>query len=136
MKRIALATAACVLMTGCGAREEHAGAPNGDIVANAILPAPETPAADRWIGRWTGPEGLFLDIAKGEGGAYRITNRHSLDATVTLEGRAVEDGIAFTREGREMIVRAGSGADTGFKWLADKTDCLIVRLGEEGYCRG
>jgi hypothetical protein len=32
------------------------------------------------------------------------------------------------------VLRATDGAGTGMKWLADKTDCLVVAPGE-GFCR-
>jgi hypothetical protein len=56
------------------------------------------------------------------------------DAAGTFKGEAAEDGIAFTRPDGPQLLRAGDGAATGLKWLADKKDCLIVATGE-GYCR-
>ena len=43
--------------------------------------------------------------------------------------------IRFTRDGKDLTIRPGTGAETGFKWLAEKENCLIVIAGEEGYCR-
>ena len=50
-------------------------------------------------------------------------------------GQAAGETIRFTRNGRALTIRAGSGPETGFKWLAEKTNCLIVVPGKEGYCR-
>jgi len=44
------------------------------------------------------------------------------------------DQLRFERDGTAEVLRATRGADTGMKWLADKSNCLTVRAGE-GYCR-
>ena len=56
------------------------------------------------------------------------------DASGTFKGEAGEDGITFNRPDGPQVLRAGDGAATGLKWLADKKDCLVVNTGE-GYCR-
>lgn len=94
--------------------------------------APPTPAADAWLGEWRGPEGTMLRLGGGAG-AYEIAITN-LDGERTFTGTAQGDGISFERDGVAESIRAGSGADTGMKWLADKRDCLVVRSGE-GYCR-
>lgn len=142
--------AAVLLLAGCGrGGEQGVGAPNGDILANSLVPADERPRAaepvaeddspvEAWLGRWDGPEGLFLNVARHPGGLPRVqlTIKDNLDSTGTrylghVEGRT----IRFTRGGAEQTVRIGTGAETGFKWLAEKKNCLIVVAGEEGYCR-
>jgi hypothetical protein len=110
---------------------------------DAPLPAPTPSAAsaaattegpDRWIGRWQGPEGTFLEVAS-ESGAYRVTVQN-LDGPRRFEARAASGGgLSFVRDGVTETIRAGHGAETGMKWLADKQDCLVVKAGE-GYCRG
>lgn len=93
---------------------------------------------DGWAGRWNGPEGLFLDIGLAGGtasGRYKLTIKNSLDSQARYEGQAEGDTIRFVRGGRALRIRAGSGAETGFKWLADERDCLIVEADREGYCR-
>lgn len=93
---------------------------------------------DQWVGRWNGPEGLFLDIQRspnGREGHYAITNRDTLDRQAEYAGVAEGDAIGFTRDGKRFMIRAGSGAETGFKYLAGKNECLIVAAGQEGYCR-
>lgn len=93
---------------------------------------------DDWVGRWNGPEGLFLDIQPspdGEPGHYAITNKDTLDRQDDYAGVAEGPHIRFVRDGKDLSIRAGSGEESGFKYLAGRTDCLIVRPGREGYCR-
>ncbi|OYW82995.1 MAG: hypothetical protein B7Z26_01835 [Asticcacaulis sp. 32-58-5] len=91
------------------------------------------PSVPDWAGRWIGPEGTWLEI-KPLGAQFEVTVSN-LDGPRSFPGMFKEGGLAFTRDGVEHIIRAGNGADTGMKWLADKTNCLIVMTGE-GYCRG
>lgn len=93
---------------------------------------------DSWIGRWTGPEGLFLDIKSAKDampGHYALTVKDNLDTQADYAGMAEGETIRFVRAGKDETIRAGKGVDTGFKWLAAKEDCLIVVTGKEGYCR-
>ncbi|MDF0543454.1 hypothetical protein PX699_13955 [Sphingobium sp. H39-3-25] len=106
------------------------GAPDG--------PGSEPLPTDSWIGRWAGPEGLFLDIrTAGDGtpGHYALTIQDTLDRKADYVGTANENSITFRRDGKSFTIQPGSGADTGFKYLAEKEDCLIVQKGKEGYCR-
>ena len=89
--------------------------------------------ANEWMGLWQGPEGTSLQIDE-MGGRYRITIRN-LDGPREFEGDATKRGLEFVRDGVRESIHTGSGADTGMKWLADKSNCLIVKPGE-GYCRG
>lgn len=100
--------------------------------APASMPAPAAPATDKWLGKWNGPEGTFLNLAGAEG-KYQVTVQN-LDGPATFPGTAAGDTIAFERSGIKETIRAGSGADTGMKWLSEKKDCLVVKPGE-GYCR-
>jgi len=86
----------------------------------------------KWLGKWTGPEGTSLEIAR-RGDQFAVTIR-SLDGVETFEGAGKGDRILFTRAGKAESIRAGSGQDTGMKWLLDKKNCLVVKTGE-GYCR-
>ncbi len=93
----------------------------------------ETPSpARQWVGKWIGPEGTFLVIQEGGFDFTVIIN--SLDGPNSYSGKAVANGIAFQRNGRDELVHAGSGADTGMKWLLDKKHCLVINKGE-GFCR-
>jgi hypothetical protein len=88
--------------------------------------------ADAWAGRWTGPEGTWLDL-DGSEGSYRLTLR-DLDGERSFEAIAAEGGVYFERDGRHLLLRATDGTGTGMKWLADKRECLAVAPGE-GWCR-
>ena len=63
-----------------------------------------------------------------------VVKIQSLDGPATYEGVAAGDRIEFKREGKTESIRAGSGRETGMKWLLEKKDCLIIREGE-GFCR-
>jgi len=85
-----------------------------------------------WLGKWTGPEGTYLDLSiRDDKYAVVVAN---LDGPITFEGRRVENGIAFERDGKTEVIKAGDGVATGMKWLADKKDCLVINTGE-GFCR-
>nr|WP_323133387.1 hypothetical protein [Sphingobium soli] len=107
--------------------------------AVGAAPAPtDRMATDDWVGRWTGPEGLFLDIQPspdGKPGHYAIANKDTLDRQGNYDGVADGAMIRFERDGKDLTIRPGTGAETGFKWLAEKENCLIVVAGQEGYCR-
>ena len=92
----------------------------------------ENGGRDGWIGQWNGPEGTFLRLDGGDG-KYSITIQ-DLDGPRTYTGTATDGRIEFERNGVKESLHASNGAETGMKWLADKSDCLTVRPGE-GYCR-
>jgi hypothetical protein len=129
-----LAALALVLsVAGCG---DHRSRPDTKSAAASVTPA--TPETDAWLGQWNGPEGTFLRLspaAPGTGGAgtYEVTIQN-LDGPRTFPGRAVGATIEFDRDGVRESLRATDGAGTGMKWLAEKSNCLAVRVGE-GYCR-
>ena len=57
-------------------------------------------AAERWIGRWKGVEGLTLEIAPDPArrpGHYKLTDRYTLDDKGVFDGIAEGDTIVFTR---------------------------------------
>ena len=107
-------------LAGCGDRKADSGS---TIAASAT---------DEWLGEWSGPEGTFLRLAGGAG-KYEITIQN-LDGPRKFQGHAVGDQIQFERDGVKESIRATNGAETGMKWLSDKSNCLTVRPGE-GYCR-
>lgn len=144
--------AAVLLLAGCGKGAENATNVTNSLTNVATVEAIEDPDAlrandnvvgaplptDAWVGRWAGPEGLFLDIQPspdGQPGHYAITNKDTLDRQADYQGVGEGTTIRFVREGKDRAIRTGSGKDTGFKYLADKTDCLIVIPNQEGYCR-
>lgn len=127
--RLSIACAAIALSTaGCGDRK----ADTEQVTTPAPSAASPAPAADKWPGKWIGPEGTFLQIVGGNG-KYEVTVRN-LDGPRTFQGQAVGDRLEFERDGVREAIRATNGAETGMKWLSEKTDCLTVRAGE-GYCR-
>jgi hypothetical protein len=112
--------------------EDSDAAPAANEAADARLPT------DDWVGKWTGPEGLFLDIQpspNGKPGHYALTNKDNLDRQGDYPGIAEGTTIRFVRDGKDLAIRPGTGEETGFKYLAGKSDCLIVVPGQEGYCR-
>ena len=117
---------AALLVLGCTPKDP------GPTGATAPAAAATGAATDKWIGRWTGPEGTWLDIA-GANGNYQITVK-DLDRARTFEGHAAGDHIEFRRDGMNDSIMATNGNDTGMKWLAGKSDCLTIMQGE-GYCR-
>ncbi|MDO7834313.1 hypothetical protein Q4610_04570 [Sphingobium sp. HBC34] len=111
---------------------------DADAVATNIAQADARRATDDWVGRWTGPEGLFLDIQPspdGKPGHYALTNKDNLDRQGDYTGVADGTTIRFVRDGKDLAIRPGKGEETGFKYLAGKQECLIVVAGKEGYCR-
>ncbi|MDX3901199.1 MAG: hypothetical protein QHC40_11930 [Sphingobium sp.] len=143
---------AALLLAACEGEDRGNGVEATNASGNMVVEAIEDPdsvnaAADRgaampptdaWLGRWTGPEGLFLDIRPapdGKAGHYLITNKDSLDRQADYQGVADGTTIRFVRDGADLTIRPGSGDATGFKYLAGKQECLIVIPGREGYCR-
>ena len=99
--------------------------------------APASPSADALVGQWNGPEGLFLDLKPRDAatGLYPMTLKDNLDSQAEYEATATAEGFTFTREGKTVTGVKGDGAQTGFKYLVDKKNCLILVDGAEGYCR-
>lgn len=125
--RSAVAIALLALLLSCGKQ---------DGVALPSRQAPSAPkqaeTTDKWVGQWNGPEGTYLRIS-GSNGRYEVTVRN-LDGPRSFPGTAAEGRIEFDRDGVKESLRATNGQGTGMKWLADKSECLMVRAGE-GYCR-
>jgi hypothetical protein len=95
-------------------------------------PATAQDETDKWLGKWTGPEGTFLEIT-GASSRYLITIRN-LDGPRSFEAYGSNHEMTFERDGVTETIRAGTGVQTGMKWLAEKSNCLVVKAGE-GYCR-
>ncbi len=143
-KRYAMMICMALALAACDDRSQGAPADDEKIHAEDLTPAPVPPlvAAEEargvpvhvseWMGRWNGPEGTYLDISEREIG-YKITVS-DLDGPRDFDGVASAENITFERDGKEIVIRPGSGAETGMKWLADKKHCLIVQAGE-AYCR-
>lgn len=89
-------------------------------------------ATDQWVGHWKGPEGTFLEIS-GAQGKYQVIIQN-LDGPITYPATSKEGKITFERNGLIETITPGDGQATGMKWLADKTNCLVIRSGE-GFCK-
>ena len=87
-----------------------------------------------YLGRWTGVEGMYLDIASKPGGGVRLQMQWDLDHSGTFDGAVTAEGLRFMRDGVAEPAVPGNGDTTGLKHLAGKQDCLVVKPGE-GYCR-
>ncbi len=123
-----LALTLALALMGCAGR----AADPGQASTASADPSATDVRFDAWLGQWEGVEGTSLRLAGGAGRyAVTITN---LDGPRSFQGSAVGEGIAFERNGIEEVIRATNGAGTGMKWLAEKTNCLAVRIGE-GWCR-
>ncbi len=90
------------------------------------------PFIEKWLGKWTGPEGTFLLLSR-KGTGYTV-GIQDLDRLRTYPAQIAGDHFEFSRDGKSEMLRAGNGKDTGMKWLLEKKDCLFVRSGE-GFCR-
>lgn len=120
--------AVAFLVAGCEKNQ-----PSSPSVITVSSPGTSAaPAADKWLGKWSGPEGTYLQLNDG-GGKYKIIIQN-LDGPRTFDGIAAGNQIEFERNGVKESLRATNGAETGMKWLSEKSDCLTVRVGE-GYCR-
>jgi hypothetical protein len=121
-------------LSACSKHDPVPAPPVHETTASAASSASSpAPQSDPWRGRWTGPECTFLDIA-AQGDGYQLTVRN-LDGPRQFQGKRVGDTIGFERDGVRESISKGTGAQTGMKWLAEKSDCLVVKSGE-GYCRG
>jgi hypothetical protein len=125
----ALSLPPLLLLAACGKPQptETIATAGNEVVDNAAFD---------FTGRWKGPEGLYFQVTAGSDDEhFKILNRWTLDDeasfVATREGRT----LTFVREGVNETARLGNGADTGFKWLTEKKDCLIIKAGAEGYCR-
>lgn len=118
-----------ILFSACGDNKAETKLANSELHSNA---QPAKVSTDEWIGKWNGPEGTFLSISGGNG-KYKITI-NNLDGPTSYTGVNFGREIQFEREGVKELIQATNGAETGMKWLGDKSDCLTIHTGE-GYCR-
>lgn len=133
MKKALFVLSAVALLAACGQEAKDAPKPAPASVQATLVPA--TPPTDQWVGKWVGVEGLVLDIQPGDGpGKYALAVT-LMDGTENYEGTAKGETIAFTRDGKTETVRKATGEQTGLKYLAGKTNCLMIKSGE-GFCRG
>ncbi|MBB6506585.1 hypothetical protein F4693_003590 [Sphingomonas endophytica] len=110
------------------------GPGDGQLRDNALEPAATAALEERYLGRWIGVEGTFLDVTRREAGGVTLDMQWDLDHRGTFDGSVAAEGLRFMRNGIAETAVPGNGDATGLKWLAGKKDCLIVKSGE-GYCR-
>lgn len=131
-------TVIITLMASCQDRGQRAAGPSPTAAsAPSVSPTAAGPAnvanvAGQWVGQWNGPEGTYLLLSKRD--EQYVVKIQSLDGPATYEGVAAGDRIEFKRDGKTESIHAGSGKETGMKWLLEKKDCLIIKEGE-GFCR-
>lgn len=137
----AAALAGVLAACSAGAPDEggSAGTPAATATAAETATATDTAAAAipshaDWAGKWIGVEGTFVEITAGPDGTYALVMQSDLDTRGTYAGTDAQGGIAFERGGEQLLLKAATGDETGLKYLAGKTDCLMVAQGE-GYCR-
>jgi hypothetical protein len=118
MRRFLMAT---ILVAGC--TEEKPREATASI---------QTSSVDKWMGLWIGPEGTSLTLSKS-GERYAI-KMQTLDGPNEFVGQSKGDAIQFVRNDQVESIRATDGKGTGMKWLAEKTNCLAIKVGE-GFCR-
>ncbi len=145
-KSIMICSLPIVLLGGCGspstdtsAQTEAVDPTSSAPVASSSPAVSSSPVASSashaaWAGRWIGVEGMYLNVTPVADGSYQLEMQSDLDTNGTYVGRDAANGIRFERGGRELLLKAATGDQTGLKWLAGKTDCLMVETGE-GYCR-
>jgi hypothetical protein len=95
--------------------------------------AADKKTSDSLIGRWTGPEGTYLDVSKN-GDKYKVEIK-DLDSAKTYDGTAKDGTIEFLRNGKTETVKTATGAETGMKGFEKETNCVVVTKGSEGFCR-
>ncbi len=138
MTKLASLLAAPLALAACAqpAPDPSPSATPSERVGPVAEPRGDLPAASaqRYVGRWIGVEGMFLDVAPRTGGGVTMEMQWDLDHRGTFEGSVTAEGLRFMRNGVAEVAVPGNGDQAGLKWLAGKKDCLIVKSGE-GYCR-
>lgn len=130
--------------------------PAADLVAKPKVNRPETPSQNpspspatnlptnqtksgkkppiqEWLGRWEGVEETSMELSQRPDGDL-LVKINTLDGEMSVRGVVKGEVVEFYHLGQRKTIRFGNGEDTGMKWLADKTECLILAEGE-GYCR-
>lgn len=120
-------------MPDAAANEAANDGANDEAVASNETAPVEAKADAAYLGRWIGVEGMFLNVTKRDGGV-KLEMQWDLDHKGSFDGTITAEGIAFTRDGKDLVLKPTDGDATGLKYLAGKKDCLTVASGE-GYCR-
>jgi hypothetical protein len=134
LQKLVLLLAGGTLIASCNRSTEHTPHPSQPNPSASSVVEEASALPELWLGSWIGPEGTSLLVSRTAPNQYDVTVR-SLDGVTTYPGVWGHDEIDFIREGRTEHIRAGTGTDTGMKWLLEKKNCLVIKLGE-GFCRG
>jgi hypothetical protein len=86
----------------------------------------------KFEGRWAGAEGTWIMIAPAST-EFMITIKN-LDSIKGYSGKPGKDQILMQRDGKDVVIKPGTGKDTGMKDLVDKKNCIVVGKNE-GYCK-
>lgn len=144
MTRILIPALAALSIAACSgpAPKNEALPANSAVAANPAVLQPVNPVASApaarleadYLGRWTGVEGMFLNVTKRDGGGVTLEMQWDLDNKGSFPGDVTAEGLRFMRNGVAETATFSDGNATGLKWLAGKKECLTVKTGE-GYCR-
>lgn len=124
------------LLTACSAEPSQ---PAAEETAQSAVSEPtlsvvsSSTSAFDYAGHWTGVEGTYMTITPQTDTAYQVVIA-DLDGPKTYAGTLHADGLHIERNGTPLVIVPGDGEATGMKWLAEKSDCLVV-AANEGYCR-
>ena len=123
---------AAALLAACSPEPSTVG--NQAATAEPTV-SPALPPARNYVGRWTGVEGMVLDVQPtARPDRFELRMQYDLDHRQTAPARLDGEALVFERNGGRETLRRTDGTATGLKYLAGKKDCLTVRVGE-GYCR-
>lgn len=134
LQKLVLTVVGATLLASCSRGADHTPHQSQPQLSAASVVEEASALPESWLGSWTGPEGTSLLVSRTAPNKYDVTVR-SLDGVATYPGVWSHDEIDFIREGRTEHIRTGTGTDTGMKWLLEKKNCLVIKLGE-GFCRG
>jgi hypothetical protein len=116
-----------------GATPAAVQSPAATASPSASPAAVDKKTSEALVGRWTGPEGTYLDVSKN-GDKYKVEIKN-LDGVKSYDGTAKDGTIEFVRNGKTETVRSVTGAETGMKGFEKETNCVVVTKGSEGFCR-
>jgi hypothetical protein len=102
------------------------------LLVTACDSSEATPPMESWLGKWNGPEGTYLEIAR-DGAQYDIVIKN-LDGETRYSAIEQDGTLQFMRDEMGETIKPGTGDETGMKWLAGKQNCLVIKPGE-GFCR-
>lgn len=122
------------LAAACAPPAQSDAEAHEDAVAAPTAPAAAPVTHTDWAGKWIGVEGMFVEITPTANGGFSLTMQSDLETLGTYVGTDTQGGIAFERGGQQLLLKPATGDETGLKYLAGKSNCLMVAEGE-GYCR-